>query len=84
MKPLSRGGTERLVQERARERTGIKARGQIGRLLAEHGGDVHAAIAALTERSLLIKELEFASLATMFERYTRCVTCLVPHNPAHQ
>ncbi|MEJ1117879.1 hypothetical protein V9K92_05285 [Phyllobacterium sp. CCNWLW109] len=36
-------------------------------LIAEHGGDVQAAIAKLMdERSFLIKELEYASLAMGF------------------
>jgi hypothetical protein len=36
----------------------------VERLIAEHNGDVHAAIAVLlSERRFLIKELEYASLA---------------------
>lgn len=42
----------------------LKHDDEIEELIAEHGGDVHAAIAALlSDRRFLIKELECASLA---------------------
>lgn len=38
--------------------------GEIEQLIAEHGGDVYAAIAALlSDKNFLLKELEYASLA---------------------
>lgn len=40
---------------------------EIDQLIAEHGGDVHAAIEQLlSEKNFLIKELEYASLAMGF------------------
>ncbi|MEP7453494.1 hypothetical protein [Phyllobacterium sp. SB3] len=45
----------------------LKHDDEVERLIAEHGGDVQAAFTALlSERSLLIKELEYASLAMGF------------------
>ncbi|RCW77702.1 hypothetical protein [Phyllobacterium bourgognense] len=42
----------------------LKHDGEVEQLIAEHGGDVHAAIAdLLSDRNCLIKELEYAALA---------------------
>ncbi|CAN7327499.1 CUE domain-containing protein [Phyllobacterium sp. LjRoot231] len=44
--------------------TALKHDDDVERLIAEHNGDVQAAIEILlSERSFLIKELEYASLA---------------------
>lgn len=45
----------------------LKHDDDVEQLIAEHGGDIQAAIAKLlSERSFLIKELEYASLAMGF------------------
>lgn len=43
---------------------GLKHQDEIDQVIAEHGGDAHAAIAMLlSDKKFLIKELEYASLA---------------------
>jgi hypothetical protein len=53
-----------LKRRKPMNETALKREDEIEQLIAEHSGDVHAAIGVLlSERDLLIKELKFASIA---------------------